>query len=237
MLDSRYHAADDELLATFDLFAGLSEEERRRYLSRLNWYRVRAGEQVVDREAAGRNVFFVRQGRVRVLSYCQSGRQISFEDIGPGGFFGELAAIDGKSRSASVVAVEETWLAAMSPQLFIPLVTTNPEVALALMKRLAFMIRQASKRVVEVSTLAAQSRVNAELLRLAGAHRTEGNTAMIQPAPIHSEIASRVSTTRETVARVLNAHVRSGLIARRHGALMINDIERLAAMVEEFGTP
>lgn len=237
MLDCQYHAANDEALAKFELFASLAEGERKRYLSRLNWYRVRAGEQVVDREAGGRNVFFVREGLVRVVSYCQSGRQISFEDIGPGGFFGELSAIDGKSRSASVVAVEETRLASMSAEVFIPIVTTHPEVALALMKRLASMVRQASKRVVEVSTLAAQSRVNAELLRLASAHQTECNAAVIRPAPVHSELASRVSTTRETVARVMNAHVRSGLIARRRGALVINDIERLAAMVAEFATP
>jgi predicted transcriptional regulator len=56
---------------------------------------------------------------------------------------------------------------------------------------------------------------------------------VIKPIPVHNDIASRVSTTRETVARVLNSLARQGLIERRKDCLVIRDIDRLQGMVEE----
>ena len=62
----------------------------------------------------------------------------------------------------------------------------------------------------------------------------DDNTAMITPVPIHGDIASRVSTTRETVARVLNDLSRQGLLKRERNALAILDLEHLVEMVEQF---
>ena len=52
--------------------------------------------------------------------------------------------------------------------------------------------------------------------------------------PIHGDIASRVSTTRETVARVLSDLSRQGLVKRERNALVILDLEHLMEMVEQF---
>jgi CRP-like cAMP-binding protein len=50
---------------------------------------------------------------------------------------------------------------------------------------------------------------------------------------VHSDIASRVSTTRETVARVLSDLTRQGILERTRDSLIIRDVERLEEMVEE----
>jgi CRP-like cAMP-binding protein len=50
---------------------------------------------------------------------------------------------------------------------------------------------------------------------------------------VHSDIASRVSTTRETVARVMNDLARKGIVERRKGALVIHDMRRLESLVED----
>lgn len=52
--------------------------------------------------------------------------------------------------------------------------------------------------------------------------------------PLHGDIASRVSTTRETVSRALGDLSRQGILARDHDALVVTDPERLADMVEHF---
>ena len=59
------------------------------------------------------------------------------------------------------------------------------------------------------------------------------NQASIKPMPVHSDIASRVSTTRETVARVLNDLARQGAVERQKDALFIHDVDLLSDMVEE----
>ena len=77
------------------------------------------------------------------------------------------------------------------------------------------MVRQASERIMDLSTLGANNRIHAELLRQAMTNLKPDNSAEIRPIPHHGEIASRVSTTRETVARVLGRLTEQGLIRRK----------------------
>jgi len=77
------------------------------------------------------------------------------------------------------------------------------------------------------------NRIQAEVLRLANLAPREGRAARIGAAPTHAEIASRISTHREAVTRELNRLSRIGIIERRDDALLVKDVDRLAAMVHE----
>lgn len=224
---------DTDRLAAFQLFAALGRSARQALVKRARWRRVSAGYAALDPECLARDVSFIAKGRVRVVTHCASGRDIAFEDIGVGGFFGELAAIDGGPRSASVFAVEESLLGDLHSQTFLSAITSHPDVAIDVMKRLAFMVRQASKRVVDISTLSVRGRIAVELVRLAAVGTVDGNSAVIRPFPSHADIASRVSTTRETVARTLSAMARMGLVRRQRESLVVGDLAQLAALVDE----
>lgn len=198
------------------------------------WRRFRAGEEIIDRQSESRDVFFVVSGKVRVVLYSVSGREITLDDIGPGGHFGELAALDGAPRSASVMAVEASVVASLGDETFRKVATETPALALAVMRRLAEVVRTSSGRILDLSTLGANNRVHAEILRLArAAARSEGGSAAISPIPVHSDLASRVSTTRETVARVMSDLSRQGILKREKNALLVLDVPRLAAIVED----
>lgn len=224
------HASLDRI----DLFRSLSPEERAALAKQCAWRHFHAHEQIVDQDSDTRDVCFIVDGRVRVVNHSLSGREITFDDVEAGGWLGELAAIDGEPRSASLVALTETWVAFMSPRLFQETLMAHPEVGWMVMRRLARMIRQATGRIMDLSTLGANNRVHAEILRLAKAGlKGDATAAEISPIPIHSDIASRVSTTRETVARVLSDLARDGLVIRRGNALVVTDFERLETMVED----
>jgi predicted transcriptional regulator len=62
---------------------------------------------------------------------------------------------------------------------------------------------------------------------------TGENRAEIVPIPLHSEIASKTSTTRETVARAINNLTRRGIVSRSKTALCIHDVYALEEMVAE----
>jgi CRP-like cAMP-binding protein len=109
----------------------------------------------------------------------------------------------------------------------------HPKMALSVMKRLAGIVRTADDRIMDLSTLAAHNRVHAELLRQARNHMTNRNAAQIEPIPVHGNLASRVSTTRETVARVLNDLARKGIVERTRNALLIHNVDRLRDIVQE----
>ena len=94
-----------KLLKGVDLLKDLLPQELVEVEELCRFKTFRAGTQVFDRQAETHDVFFVIRGRVRIVNYSLSGREITLDDIGSGGHFGELAAIDGQPRSAAVLAL------------------------------------------------------------------------------------------------------------------------------------
>ncbi|HEX9465298.1 MAG TPA: Crp/Fnr family transcriptional regulator [Alphaproteobacteria bacterium] len=232
-------AKPSQTLTGIELFKALTPAERQAVERRCRWRTYSDGEQIIDRENDTQDVFFVVAGLTRVVNYSPSGREVSFDEIGSGGVFGELAAIDGRPRSAAVVARGETLAASLSAAAFRETLEGYPQVTNALLRRLAAVVRESTDRIMDLSTLGAQNRVYAELLREARetdpkAFEQRANQARIQPMPVHSNIAARVSTARETVARVLGELGRKGILGREADALVILDVNRLTKMVKEF---
>lgn len=217
-----------------DLIKSLPLVQRAEVARLCRWRRYQAGEQIIDRQSESRDIFLVVQGSVRIVIYSLLGRELTLDDVKAGAFFGELAAIDGNPRSASVMALSETVIASLSAEHFLRLVSTYPEMALLVMKRLAFIVRTATDRIIDLSTLGANNRVHAELLRLAYEQGVgEDGSVSLSPIPVHSDIASRVSTTRETVARVLSELAKKNIVVRERDALLIRDVSVLEEIVED----
>lgn len=227
---------EDERRSLRDIavFRDLAEDALQEIEAKCRWRSYAPHEQIIDFQDESKDVFFVTRGAVRVVNYSVSGREVAFDDIMAGSIFGELAALDGEPRSANVVAIAPTTVASMSPPAFREMLAAHPDVALELMRRLARIIRTSVERIMDLSTLGAHNRVYAEILRLAKQGRLEGESAIISPIPIHGEVASRVSTTRETVARVFSDLSRKGLVKRKGNTLEIVDLHKLQDMVEEF---
>ncbi|MCH7485813.1 MAG: Crp/Fnr family transcriptional regulator [Proteobacteria bacterium] len=215
------------------LFAGLSPEELGKIEVVCRYKRFSANEQIFDRNSKARDVFFVIRGKVRVVNYSLAGREITLDDISEGEYFGELAALDGQPRSASIMALTDCLIVALSPVQFVQVLERHPKVALRALRRLSQIVRRSTERIMDLSTLGANNRVHADLLRLAEAGDKKDNTVMIRPIPVHGDIASRIGTTRETVARVLNDLARRGIVKRTKDALVISDMARLHEMVED----
>lgn len=221
-------------LRAIELFQGVPEGELEALAERLRWKRYGADQQIIGHMEESTDVFLVIEGAVRVIVYSASGKEVAFRNICAGEYFGELAAIDGLPRSATVVALTESLIAAMSAEIFWRLLRRHPDFAAALVRRLAGSVRGLTERVFEFSTLAVRNRVHAELLRLARDNLVDGRSAVIRPAPTHAEIASRISTHREAVTRELNRLSHEGLVVRQSGALVVRDVTRLARMVQDM---
>lgn len=220
------------LLSNIALLVGLPADELHAIEHSCHYRRFAPQEQIIDRGARGRDVYFLVRGRARLINYSLAGREIAFGDIGAGSCFGELPALDTQAQPSAVIAIEDSLVLALHQDLFTDLVARHPRIAARLMRQLSEAVRAGIERVMDLSTLDAQYRVQAELLRQAAIEPRGTNAATIAPIPVHSDIASRVSTTRETVARVLNDLARKGIVERRRDALLISDVNRLRRMVE-----
>ena len=235
LLNARVATARPSTLALrgVKLLQGLAEQRLESLAQQCAWHRIVAGQLIVARNSADRDVHFIVRGRVRVTSFSPGGRQVTFHDVAAGEMFGDLAAIDGKPRSADVLALDEVLLASLNAEAFRDLVAAEPLVCDRMLQRLADQVRGLSERVIELSTLGVQNRIHAELLRLAREAGATGNVARIEPPPRHADIASQVSTYREQVTRELSALARQGLLAKDGHALVLCDVERLQRMVAE----
>jgi len=234
--DARHGAVpglDRSLLSNIDLFQGLRPDQLNAIEHACRYRRFSAQELIIDRDSASNDVFFVVRGCVRIVNFSVAGREVAFDDLREGAYFGELSAIDNQPRSASVLALTDTLIVALPGRTFLDVMVMYPSVAMQVLQRLARIIRIGNERIMDLSTLAAYSRVQAEVLRQASAHKVGANTAVIDPIPIHSDIASRASTTRETVARVLNDLSRKGVVQRTRKGLVIQDLAMLREMVED----
>lgn len=221
-------------LAQIDILSRLSDADLIAFAGRCRWSQFRRDQHILSYLDEGRDVYFVISGRVRVEIFSASGREVIYRDIGAGGMFGEFAAIDMKSRSASVIALTDSELAQISPNDFLSAVDGSSPFARALLQHLVGLVREHSGRVMEFATLAVANRIHAELLRLAKGHRQDNNTVRISPAPTHAEIAARVSTHREAVSREIARLRRGGLINTSHGTLIITDLAALDKLVREI---
>jgi CRP-like cAMP-binding protein len=224
----------DNTLAGVELFRDLSPEDLQALSQRCQWRNYRAHQPIVRCQDDSRNVIFVIRGKVRATWFSRAGREVSFRDLGAGTIFGELSAIDGQPRSADVVALADTLVAAMPASVFWDVLRQYESVAAATLRGLVGLVRLLTDRVIEFSTLPVPHRIQAELGRIARQHAPGRKTAVIFPALTHSEIASRVSTNREAVTRELGELARASLLERRGSTLIVPDVDALATHVAKI---
>ncbi len=210
-----------------ELLQGLDPERLKALECAVSWHDYAKGEEILARNSPSRDVFFVAEGCVRVVNFSAGGREIAYTLLEAGSYFGELAAIDGKPRSTHVVAVTPCVLAALAPERFEALLREHDEIALRVLRKLAGIIRSTDERIMDLSTRGTHQRLYAELLRLAREDPALRGRWLIHPLPTQQDLAARVSTTRETVARVIGALVADGLAEKKGRTLYLKDRARL----------
>jgi CRP/FNR family transcriptional regulator, cyclic AMP receptor protein len=220
------------LLAKIEVLQGLTPADYAALAAKCRWRFYPKGQQIIEQNSGSQDVFLVAQGKVRATIYAVNGREVTFRDLTDGASFGELSAVDGQTRSTSVVAMADTWLASISRDQFKQILRAHPVVVDNVLNRLVGLVRNLTDRIVEYSTLGVRNRIQAELLRMAREKGVKANKASITPSPKHADIASRVSTNREEVTREFGHLAREKILERRRGELAILDVQRLADMVD-----
>jgi CRP-like cAMP-binding protein len=195
-------------------------------------HRHEAEEMIVAHDEAGRDVFFVLEGHARATVFSSGGRAIAYRDIEPGDIFGELAAIDGRTRSASIVAHGTMSVARLPAAGFRDLVNSRPDFTWALLRHLSSQMRRMTDRIYEFNTLVVRKRLVRELLRLAEQGQSAGKSLLISPAPTHFDLAAMISTHREAVSRAMSALAKEGLIEKRGRSIVLCAPRELRAIAE-----
>lgn len=190
------------------------------------------GATVLSESETGDDVFFVLDGLARAAVFTDSGREVFCSDVPPGEAFGIFAAIDGQPRSATVFAKAPSRIARLSAARFREVLYGDSRVGEAFMRYLVDRIRNLSSRMAEATTLSAEQRLCAQLLRMCT--RTGDDTGRIDRLVTQQELATLISSQRESVGREMSKLKDQGLILRQGRSLLIPSLRRLEAKLHDL---
>jgi CRP-like cAMP-binding protein len=172
-----------------------------------------AGSVIVSQEEPGDSLFVLASGKVKVVLYGETGREIILSILREGDFFGEMALLDRQPRSANVVAVEESQLLSLDREAFQTHLTSHPSTAMNILAEMSRRLRRADEVIGNLALLDVYARVARSIRELA---QEQGEPVdgglLIRERPTQQEIAGLIGTSRETVSRALNDFTRRGLL-------------------------
>ena len=135
-----------ESLAKIGFFRSLTPNEIELLERRCRWRHARAKEWLYELDDQGTDFYFLTRGTVRVMITPSPDRAVILTDIDTGGYFGELAAIDGQPRSAGILALSDATITCMSAPVFLESVYKHADVCEQLLRLLVARIRILTQR-------------------------------------------------------------------------------------------
>jgi CRP-like cAMP-binding protein len=195
--------------------------------------RFRRSEQILHAGAAGDEVAVVLSGRVQLVAYGAAEREFLVAIRGPGELVGEMAALDGRRRSASAIALEEVEVSFLGGEEFRAFLRDHPDAALVLIRMLVRRLAEATRTSVELATQDSVGRIAKRLIDLAAGHGTPGPGGGTELSLTQEELARWTGATRETVSRALRLMRQLGWVSTEHRKITVLDVE---ALRERSGT-
>ena len=188
---------------------------------------VKAGDIVFREGEAGRTMFVVRSGRVRITRQVR-GHKKTFAVLGPGEFFGEMAIINDKPRSASAEVVEDAQLIELDAVLVEKMVVAEAEIALRLVQKLTRRLAEADSLIAVLSKRDPRTRVIMGLLREAEHHGAIGTSpdSVIVTRDL-DELADQLGVKRAELDEVVTRMIRVGVVKPVIEGLEISSPARL----------
>lgn len=182
---------------------------------------------ILMEEELGSALFVIITGKVKVARSSTDGREVILTILSESDFFGEMAILDGLTRSATVSAIEDTELFMIQRNDFITLLKTYPEISIALMQELTKRLRDADMKIKALSLKDAEGKVATVILQLADdIGKIKQGIVEIEKLPLQQDLANMAGTSRETISRTLHSFAKKGLIELEGNKLRILDYEK-----------
>lgn len=177
----------------------------------------------------GSEMFVIQSGKVRITRSIRTEEQLLAE-LGAGEFFGEMAILNDKPRSATATVSEEAKLLVLSPKTFEAMVRGNTEIAVRMIRKLAGRLDEANDRIENLMLQDVNSRVVHALLSQARA--ADENSDAVSLSVTVEELAGRTGIEQRRVADVLGRMERSKLLTHENGRISIGSVQKLDEFLE-----
>ena len=160
-------ADSSEILMYVPIFSDLEKETIDKILSIGTTKSYPKESYILMEEGTGTAMFVIISGKVKVSRTSADGREVILSILGEYDFFGEMAILDGLSRSASVIAMSDSELFIIQREQFLDLLKEFPEISINLLQELTQRLRSADSKIKALSLKDAEGKVATVILQLA----------------------------------------------------------------------
>ena len=190
------------------------------------------GEYIYLQDDQSDRIFFLTEGRVKIGSYADSGKEITKAILNKGEVFGELALIGEEKRRDFAIAMEDTIACVITTQEMKGLMRDHSGLSLFLMKIMGSRVLEMENRLESLVFKDSRTRIIEFLKELAEKKgQRVGYEMLVRKFLTHQEIANLTATSRQTVTTVLNELRNKNIITFNRRRLLIRDMDLLANSV------
>lgn len=205
------------------MFAELDAPELQRISGLCHTRHLAAGEVLFRKGDDGDALFGVRRGQIRIETGASDGARLTLNFLAPGDLFGEVAVLDGQSRTADATAGEPTELFVLRREDILAHLEREPRVAIKLIELLCRRIRWMSERMEESVLQPLSVRLARRLCALASDFGAEVHISQEQ-------LGVFVGAARESVNRQLQQWRKDGILDLQRGRVLLLNMTKLSAV-------
>jgi CRP/FNR family transcriptional regulator, cyclic AMP receptor protein len=215
------------------LFGSLAHADRLQVADQMRSISFRHGQTIFSRGDAGDEVFLVVEGCVRLYVFSLDGRNLSFKHANPGDIFGEIAVLDGGTRSADAIALTRVQALSLPQARLNALIEENPRVAQAAIAFLCLRLRETSEQFEAVALHPIETRLARFLRLLCDQREKQGITpaTTFELGMSQTELAPLLGASRQKVNAALKRIEKEGAI-RRSGRKLSCNVVKLQRIAE-----
>jgi hypothetical protein len=219
---------EEEVVRRAALFTALDDASAATLRASMTAVKVAKGKTLFKEGDAGDRLYVVVEGKLKLGTSSDDGRESLLSILGPGDMFGELSLFDPGPRTATATALTETVLLGLGHEALGPWLTGRPGVAEALLKALAQRLRRTNEALADLVFSDVPGRVAKALVELSekfGVKRNDG--ILVEHDLTQEELAQLVGASRETVNKALAEFTQREWIKLEPRAVLLLDFDRL----------
>ena len=213
------------------LFRGLPPATLERMAALATQRGYRRGEIVFSAGDAGDFLFGVVSGRIRISTANAEGREVFLNIMVPGDTFGEIALLDGGTRTATATAIEAAELVSIRREPVFDLLEREPKAALELLRQCGARLRWTSGLLEDAAFLDAPARLAKRLLSLGELHGEDSAGGRVVRIS-QEELASFLGVSRQAVNEQLQGWKAKGWVTLGRGTVTVRDAAALRRTIE-----
>jgi len=208
-------------LKAIPIFNHLKDVQLKEIAARCKKVTFKKGATIFHKTDMSTDLYIVNSGTLKAVLSDDEGDEIVLAHFEQGAFFGELSLLDGKGRSATIVADKDVELSVLNQNVFLDLLYKDPKIAVELMATLVDRLRRADELIESLAFQEVGERLIKSLLDAAsGEVKTDKNFLSVDKMT-HKELAGRIGSSREAVSKCMKVLSMRRLVKEAEGQILI----------------